>query len=111
MASAKDENKRKRKENQKEKLYLIDFLLYVELDKEKAKKRDIAFCGWINNEIRQASVKPAIEVNIPNEVINNFVIKEPGEGQERVERKFRESKKGKKYYDNKLLEHIKNISI
>ena len=33
--------------------------------------------GWMNNEIRQASVKPAIEVNIPNEVINNFVIKEP----------------------------------
>ena len=113
MASAKEENKRKHKK----KRYLIDFLLYVELDKEKAKKINIAFYddydrafGWINYEIRQASIKPDIEVNIPDEVINNFVIKEPEKGQERVERKFRKSKKGKNYYDNKLLQHIKEIS-
>ena len=112
MASAKEENKRKHKK----KRYLIDFLLYVELDKEKAKKINIAFYddydrafGWINYEIRQASIKPDIEVNIPDEVINNFVIKEPEKGQERVERKFRKSKKGKNYYDNKLLQHIKEI--
>ena len=60
MASAKDENKRKRKENQKEKLYLIDFLLYVELDKEKAKKRDIAFYDrqniWMDEQRNKASI-------------------------------------------------------
>ena len=112
MASAKEENKRKHKK----KRYLIDFLLYVELDKEKAKKINIAFYddydrafGWINYEIRQASIKPDIEVNIPDEVINNFVRKEPEKGQERVERKFRKSKKGKNYYDNKLLQHIREI--
>ena len=109
MASAKEENKRK----QKKKRYLIDFLLYIELDKEKAKKTNIAFYddydrafGWINYDVRQASIEPDIEVNIPDEVINNFVIKEPVEGQERTERKFRKSKKGKNYYDNKLLKHI-----
>ena len=116
MASAKEENKRKQKESQKRKQYLIDFLLYVELDKEKVKhKSDIAFYddygrifGWINYEIRQASIKPldALPLNIPDEVINNFVIREPGKDQERVERKFRKSKKGKNYYDNELLEHI-----
>ena len=107
MASAKEENKRKHKK----KRYLIDFLLYVELDKEKAKKINIAFYddydrafGWINYEIRQASIKPDIEVNIPDEVINNFVIKEPEKGQERVERKFRKSKKGKNYYDKSYYE-------
>ena len=118
MAGAKEENKRKQKENQKEKRYLIDFLFYVELNKEKAKKPDIAFYddydrifGWVNHEIRQVSVKlpNLIQLDIPNEVINNFVIKEPIEGQERVERKFRKSKKGKNYYNNKLLEHIKKI--
>ena len=118
MAGAKEENKRKQKENQKEKRYLIDFFFYVELNKEKAKKSDIAFYddydrifGWVNHEIRQASVKlpNSIQLEIPDEVINNFVIKEPMEGQERVERKFRKSKKGKNYYNDKLLEHIKKI--
>ena len=118
MASAKEETKRKQKENQKEKRYLIDFLFYVELNKEKAKKSDIAFYddydrifGWVNHEIRQASPKlpNSIQLDIPDEVINNFVIKEPIEGQERVERKFRKSKKGKNYYNDKLLDHIKKI--
>ena len=118
MAGAKEENKRKQKENQKEKRYLIDFLFYVELNKEKAKKSDIAFYddydrifGWVNHEIRQASAKlpNSIQLDIPDEVINNFVIKEPIEGQERVERKFRKSKKGKNYYNDKLLDHIKKI--
>ena len=112
MASAKEENKRK----QKKKRYLIDFLLYVELDKEKIKnKSNIAFYddygrifGWVNRDIRQASIekRDVLPVNIPDEVINNFVIKEPAKGQERTERKFRKSKKGKNYYDNKLLGHI-----
>ena len=118
MASAKEETKRKQKENQKEKRYLIDFLFYVELDKEKAKKSDIAFYddydrifGWVNHEIRQVSPKlpNSIQLDIPDEVIGNYVIKEPIEGQERVERKFRKSKKGKNYYNDKLLDHIKKI--
>ena len=100
MASAKEENKRK----QKQKRYLIDFLLYVELDKEKAEKSKIAFYddygrifGWINYDVRQASIKPPTELPliIPDEVINNFVVKEPGRDQERIERKFRKSKKEK----------------
>ena len=104
MASAKEETKRKQKEIQKEKRYLIDFLFYVELNKEKAKKSGIAFYddydrifGWVNHEIRQASPKlpNSIQLDIPDEVINNFVIKEPIEGQERVERKFRKSKREK----------------
>ena len=110
MASAKQKNKRK----QKKKRYLIDFLLYTELDKEKLKnKSNIAFYDdydrifrWVNHDIRQASIETDSEMKIPNEVINNFVIIEPEKGQERTERKFRKSKKGKKYYDNKLLGHI-----
>ena len=133
MASAKEENERKKNPpkfmrkirddeeltvKQKEKRYLIDFLFYVELNKEKAKKSDIAFYddydrifGWVNHEIRQVSVKlpNSIQLDIPDEVINNFVIKEPIEGQERVEGKFRKSKKGKNYCNDKLLEHIKRI--
>ena len=101
MASAKEENKRK----QKEKRYLIDFLLYVVLDKEKTEKSNIAFYddydrafGWINYDVRQASIKPpsALPLNIPDEVIGNYVIVEPSKDLKRVERKFRKSKKGKK---------------
>ena len=51
--------------------------------------------GWMNNEIRQAFVKPAIEVKIPDEVNKKIVIKEPMKGQGRAEKKFRKSKKGK----------------
>ena len=104
LAGAKEESKRKQKENQKENRYLIDFLFCVELNKEKAKKSDIAFYddydrifGWVNHEIRQVSVKlpNSIQLDIPDKVIGNYVITEPEEGQERVERKFRKSKKGK----------------
>ena len=112
MASAKEENKRK----QKKKRYLIDFLLYRELDKEKlTNKSNIAFYDdydrifrWVNRDIRQASIekRDVLPVNTPNEVINNVVIIEPEKGQERTERKFRKSKKGKNYYDNKLFGHI-----
>ena len=118
MASAKEESKRKPKENQKEKRYLIDFLFYVELNKEKAKKSDIAFYddydrifGWVNHEIRQVSVKlhNSMQLDIPDKVIGNYVITEPEEGQERVERKFRKSKKGKNCYDDELLKHLKFI--
>ena len=100
MASAKEENKRK----QKEKRYLIDFLLYVVLDKEKTEKSNIAFYddydrafGWINYDVRQASIKPpsALPLNIPDEVIGNYVIVETSKDLKRVERKFRKSKKGK----------------
>ena len=60
MASAKEEKKRKQKENKKEKRYLVDFLLYVELDKEKAKKRDIAFYDrqniWMDEQRNKASI-------------------------------------------------------
>ena len=115
MAGAKEENKRKQKENQKEKQYLIDFLLYVTLDKEKTEKSKIAFYddydrafGWINYDVRQASIKPpaVLPLNIPDEVIGNYVIVEPSKDLERVERKFRKSKKGKNYYDSHLLDHI-----
>ena len=129
MADAREENERKKKPprfmrkvgddedltaNQKKKRYLIDFLLYRGAHSaERENKSKIAFYDdydrafvWINYDVRQASVKPNIEVNIPNNVIGNYVIKEPVEGQERAERKFRKSKKGKNYYDNKLLEHI-----
>ena len=133
MASAKEENERKKNPpkfmrkirddeeltvKQKEKRYLIDFLFYVELNKERAKKSDIAFYddydrifGWVNHEIRQVSVKlpNSIQIDIPDKVIGNYVINEPIEGQERVERKFRKSKKGKNYYDDTLLEHITGI--
>ena len=111
MASAKEENKRK----QKRKQYTIDFLLYVFLDKEKAKKSNIAFYddydrafGRINYDVRQASIKPpdALPLDIPDEVIGNYVITDPGKAEKRVERKFRKSKKGKNYYDNELLKHI-----
>ena len=110
MASAKEENKRK----QKKKRYTIDFLLYRGAHvTEREDKIKIAFYDdydrafvWISYEVRQASVKPEIEVNIPDKIIGNYVIIEPEEGQERVERKFRKSKKGRHCYDNKLLEHI-----
>ena len=110
MASAKEENKRK----QKKKRYLIDFLLYRGAHSaEREDKSKIAFYDdydrafvWINYDVRQASVKPDIEVNIPDKVIGNYVIKEPLEYQAQVMRKFRKSRKGKNYYDNKLLEHI-----
>ena len=83
MASAKEENKRK----QKRKQYTIDFLLYVFLDKEKAKKSNIAFYddydrafGWINYDVRHASIKPpdALPLDIPDEVIGNYVIQTRG---------------------------------
>ena len=97
MASANEENKRK----QKRKQYLIDFLLYRGAHvAEREDKSKIAFYDdydrafvWINYEVRQAPVKPDIEVNIPDKVIGNYVIIEPLEYQARVMRKFRKSKK------------------
>ena len=120
MASAKEENKRK----QKKKRYLIDFLLYKYANlNEMEKKSNIAFYDdynrgfvWINYEVRQASINRTTKPDIPDEVFNNYVIEEIEDSRkeehhklERVERKYRKTKKGKNYYDTQLLVNIKNI--
>ena len=120
MASAKEENKRK----QKKKRYLIDFLLYKYANlNEMEKKSNIAFYDdynrgfvWINYEVRQASINRTTKPDIPDEVINNYVIEEIEDSRkeehhklERVGRKYRKTKKGKNCYDTQLLVNIKNI--
>ena len=117
MASAKEENKRK----QKKKRYLIDFLLYKYAGLiEMKEKRNIAFYDdynrgfvWINHEVRQASIKRTTKPDIPDNVINNYVreeikdsIRTEHHNLERVERKYRKTKKSKNYYDTQLLIHI-----
>ena len=52
--------------------------------------------GWMNNEIRQAFVKPAIEVKIPDEVNKKNRYKRADERPRTCgKKKFRKSKKGK----------------
>ena len=120
MASAKEESKRK----QKKKRYLIDFLFYKYANLyEMEEKRNIAVYDdynrgfvWINYEVRQASIIRTTKPDIPDNVINNYVIEQPEDSRkeehhklERVETKYRKTKKSKNYYDTQLLVNIKDI--
>ena len=49
----------------------------------------------MNHEVRRASVEPRIALNIPDNVVNNYVIRQAEDGLEHVERKFSKSNKGK----------------